>query len=482
MDVVLQIAAGWLALNAPDVGLEERRPVTTPDQERCSAWTTQYRRLLGHDGAEARLVPLGREMYAWLDGETRWLDRLLADAVPPLVLEFQAPARPDALAQAVLQAPWELLANVPGYLAGDVELRYCPVRRLGRPQGPPALTDHCLGLMFMAAAPRGVAVLNFGAEENAILDATGTLGLDLVVKESGNPDRLAGRLAEVDTMQVLHLSCHGRSQPVPALVLETDEGDPLPMPAAGLIETLQNHRLEMVDPAGVAHGCVLPTDRSWSPRYLIEFDVTSEEHSAGRFRNVQASLAHENPDLLREAAQLWQRYRTADVGEAVETFETSVLEQMVRMKLESPLAATVASLILLRANRLPLLHDWVRNLANWFEARPDGVALWAEQVMRQQPRGVEAALTEAVTYLTQLLWHGLPHTSEGFAYAARLCDTLRRLGGHLRDDARTRLEQLGEHFQTALVSFSPGGLFTTYSGFAPQTDPTTLLGPFAARP
>ena len=37
---------------------------------------------------------------------------------------------------------------------------HCPVRRLGRPQSPPALTDHCLGLI-MAAAPRGVAVLDF---------------------------------------------------------------------------------------------------------------------------------------------------------------------------------------------------------------------------------------------------------------------------------------------------------------------------------
>ena len=89
MHVVLQIAEGWLDLNAPDVGLAERRPVTAADQERCNAWATQYRRLLGRDGAEARLVALGREMYAWLDGETRWLERLLADAMP-LVLEFQA--------------------------------------------------------------------------------------------------------------------------------------------------------------------------------------------------------------------------------------------------------------------------------------------------------------------------------------------------------------------------------------------------------
>ena len=51
MDVVLQIAEGWLDLNAGDVGLAERRAVTTADQERCNAWATQYRRLLGREGA-----------------------------------------------------------------------------------------------------------------------------------------------------------------------------------------------------------------------------------------------------------------------------------------------------------------------------------------------------------------------------------------------------------------------------------------------
>ena len=133
MHVVLQIAEGWLDLNAPDVGLAERRLVTADDQERCNAWATQYRWLLGREGAEARLVALGREMYAWLDGETRWLERLLADTIPPLVLEFQASARPDALGQAVLLAPWELLANVSGHLAGVRVHRGGSWRRLAIP-------------------------------------------------------------------------------------------------------------------------------------------------------------------------------------------------------------------------------------------------------------------------------------------------------------------------------------------------------------
>ena len=163
------------------------------------------------------------------------------------------------------------------------------------PTGPP---DHCLGLMFMAAAPRGVAVLDFEAEENAILDATGTLGLDLVVEESGNPDRLAERLAEVGTMQVLHLSCHGRSQPAPALLFETDEGESLPTPAAGLIETLHNHlpRLLFVSacessaaPEALADPLALTLVRANVPA-VLGWDGSVYDHEATAF----ASALYEN--------------------------------------------------------------------------------------------------------------------------------------------------------------------------------------------
>jgi hypothetical protein len=236
--------------------------------------------------------------------------------------------------------------------------------------------------------------------------------------------------------------------------------------------------LEIIDNAGEAHGCVLPADQDESPRYMIEFDITYEDSGPRRLSRLSAYLSPESPGPLGVAAELWQRYRTADVGEAVSAFEMSVLELMVREKLASPLAATVAALVLLRANRLDLLHDWVRNLANWFEARPDGAVLWAEQLLRRQPRGIEPAISDASEYVVRLLQRGLPHTSEGLAYAARLCTTLSRLGGHISPDFRSRLEQLRGHLQTALAYFRPGGLFTAYTGFPPHADPLTFIGPF----
>ena len=85
--------------------------------------------------------------------------------------------------------------------------------------------DLCLGLAFMAAAPRNVLpVLDYEKEETAILEAAGSLGLDLVVEESGNPDLLAERLVEFAAMQVLHLSCHGERTPEPMLLLEDETG------------------------------------------------------------------------------------------------------------------------------------------------------------------------------------------------------------------------------------------------------------------
>jgi hypothetical protein len=232
------------------------------------------------------------------------------------------------------------------------------------------------------------------------------------------------------------------------------------------------HWLQLTDMAGTAYACVLPSDRTARPHYQVEFDITRDDAGL-RLNRLEAYLSANSPSPLGVAADLWQRYRTADLGEAVSAFEMSALERMVREKLESPLAATVAALVLLRANRLDLLHDWLRNLAHWFDERPDGPALWAEQLMRQQ---AGKAIEEAADYLAELLPRGLPHTSEGLSYAARLSDTLSRLGNRVPQPPR--LAALAEHIRHALPLFRPGGLFTSYAGFDPAAEPSALIGPF----
>ena len=269
----------------------------------------------------------------------------------------------------------------------------------------------------------------------------------------------------------------------------------------------KGHWLELTDTTNATLGCVLPADRSneqHGPHYILEFDVEfSPPERAGRpFARLEAYLSPRGgPPLQNMAALFWQRYRNADFGEAVSTvlgsgltreigdvsknFNEKVadgvstddidhLTNMVREKLRSPLAATVASIILLRANRFDVTHDWMRNLAIWFPERPDGPVLWAEQVFRKE-KDRDKAITEAASYLVMLTDRGLPQTSECFAYAVSLTERLLRLD-RVPSDLGRRLKELNEQLTQALVTFRPGGLFTAFAGFEAKADPAVLLG------
>lgn len=233
----------------------------------------------------------------------------------------------------------------------------------------------------------------------------------------------------------------------------------------------QGYWLQLTDTGSVTHGCVLPADRSGRPRYLLEFQVELDPgDNELTLRRLVGSFSPESPGPLAAAARLWERYRDADVSQAVSDFELGELEQMVRGKMESPMAATVAGLVLLRANRLDLLHGWLRNLANWFDMLPDGAVLWAEQIMREEEDRARAIAT-AVDYLGLLEARGLPFTSEAFSYAASLVARLSPAAVQLPAGPRRRFEKVRAQVEAAVAFFRPGGLFTSYSHFRSQAGP-----------
>jgi hypothetical protein len=204
-------------------------------------FAARYRHIHTRYDAAAALA-VGRELYRWLDGDARALEQLREQAPRPFLFEVRGPRSPRKAEWALLRAPFELLADQQGFLADDDRLRFAPVRRLGSPHQAPQLTDHRLGLVFMASAPHGQRELDYEAEESAILAAVRPERIDLVVEESGNAEELGVRLADLDQMQALHLSCHGLNTPKPVLMMESAEGDPEPTDAAGLTDALADRR------------------------------------------------------------------------------------------------------------------------------------------------------------------------------------------------------------------------------------------------
>ncbi len=235
-------------------GKEETRKITEKDKILFKDWITQYGLLRQLKDNRKELLRLGTKIYKWLDGPDGRLEEALDQlTAPPFILQLQVSPQQDPQELAFLEVPWELLAgDPPQFLAAQPKILYCPVRRTGTPQTPPPPPPYRLHTLFIAASPQGVDILDFEREESAILHATGRIGMDLVVEESGNPGLLAETLAigagfdGDEPPAVLHISCHGQpgatQKPLPRLMLETQEGLPEPTSAAQLSQTLGKHR------------------------------------------------------------------------------------------------------------------------------------------------------------------------------------------------------------------------------------------------
>ena len=153
------------------------------------------------------LPAVGRELLSLLDA-SGWASAW-AGAAGARCLEIRVADPAQALAAALLDAPWELLATAHGFLADDDSQLFELTRRVGAPAQVAVPRHADLQLMFMAAAPLDVDELDFEAEEGAILQATQALPLHLVVEESGSAQPLAERLALDGPFEAIHLSCHG---------------------------------------------------------------------------------------------------------------------------------------------------------------------------------------------------------------------------------------------------------------------------------
>ena len=133
------------------------------------------------------------------------------------------------------------------------------------------------------------------------------------------------------------------------------------------------------------------------------------------------------------------------------------VERMLKMKVNSPLAATVGAILLLKGNRLDLMHDWTRNLANWFPALADGVVLWTEQCRRKAGGSLDAG--QIGWFVDTLSGRSLPFTTDCFGLAVDILRDIKR--GRLAADKAT-LEQadiLDRRFDAAMPYFRDAGLF-----------------------
>ncbi|WP_420119389.1 CHAT domain-containing protein [Micromonospora sp.] len=196
-----------------------------------------------------RLAELGARLADFLDGDERWLTPMLAHPAGA-VLRITAEQR-------LRHLPWELLALDGAFLTVAGRAPLLPVRTVGEHAeltGPVTPGNRPLRVLFMAASPEGVEpVLNFEAEEAAILAATRRTGTDLVVEESGTLEglRFLSRDYGPGHFDVLHLSGHATTDGgKPVFVVEDEFGAPTGATADQIAQAMQGHWPRLVFVSG----------------------------------------------------------------------------------------------------------------------------------------------------------------------------------------------------------------------------------------
>jgi hypothetical protein len=134
-------------------------------------------------------------------------------------------------------------------------------------------------------------------------------------------------------------------------------------------------------------------------------------------------------------------------------------ERVLAGKIDDPSAAAIGGYYLLRAGRVDRLHDWSRNLANFFGWLPDGAVIHAWQLLRQDKPDVEQARAR----MLEAERRGLPLYTQGLRL---LFDGLDLLSRKYREDKELQ-DALGR-VQRYAVAANWRAMTTTFYGQNPS--------------
>jgi Caspase domain len=222
--------------------------------------------------------------------------------------------------------------------------------------------------------------------------------------------------------------------------------------------------------------CMLPGNGDGLPRYTI--DLTFDPRG-GAITGFDVILSPANDGLLSTVAKEWKQADEEGTSrDRVDELAGLMAADFLTGRQQSPLAATVTSLVLLRnRRRAGALSAWIGALVEEFPAWPDGYVVCAEQLLStglRRPR-------EVVPLLLQLERTGLPRLGESIGLAARQIDALldvafnpERERGDEQAEQHRRLQALRERFARVARVFSPHGLCTTLMGAADKVTPGLL--------
>jgi hypothetical protein len=180
--------------------------------------------------------------------------------------------------------------------------------------------------------------------------------------------------------------------------------------------------------------------------------------------------------LEHRVADLLLHYREQGrFSQAVTALDSQAMnaKTLLRQKKRDPLAAAVGAYGILRFGQLEQLHDWTKNLWQWFPWLPDGAAIWGEHLARLGRHD------EALAVFLELPKRGLPFFSEGLSYAIDRLRVYESLG--VKESATETVARATlalEQLQRFIPYADFGRPILTYTGLDPTRPDDSPLDDF----
>ena len=162
----------------------------------------------------------------------------------------------------------------------------------------------------------------------------------------------------------------------------------------------QNQIVQLLQSGEPAVNVVIP---AWQERGCL---VVLKKQSDARY-SLEVHLKHSEAELL---LRYWEQGRWQLASNAISSTAITA-ESLLYQKTQHPISAAIGAYTLLRLGALDRLHDWSKNLMNWFQWLPDGAAIRGEHLARM---GEHKQALQAFCVLRE---RGLPYFSDGLSYA-----------------------------------------------------------------
>ncbi len=346
------------------------------------------------------LQTAGRLLFRWLDGEEGWLTKAIAQE-GVLSLQFQ-------LDPSLRDLPWEVCHDGHMFLAERADLAFHPWYS-GTLQGAraSASANGPLRLLFMACAAEEVRpVLNFEAEERAILVACKGREIELVVEESGSLEGLVQRLRLYGPgyFDVLHLSGHAEisgSQPI--FIMENTFGERHDVTPYTLAQALCGDWPPLIFLTGCLTGkapeqghlpsfceCLVeagaPFVLGWSQRVG---DESASQVAAALYGHLAAgaplglAVPFARSRLIKMGSAYWHNLRCYGFYCPINPFVTCLADPVDRSELKQPIIdklpfGTDASIYVCAPDAFVGRRRLLQRCLRWLVAKPDETELYHE--------------------------------------------------------------------------------------------------------